>query len=326
MNLSLYKLQKTLKSNKSAQGSLVGVILASVVGTVIVGSLTQWYLSMHQNIGGLNDRLEVMSIATSEWQRLEHMSFNELEASKEKFKTPYQVGNYKVSVNLGNKGYFSNGKCGTSIPSGKYANCFQDTTMTIYNSSGEKEYTTRTLPLMAGLYTREEIDKKFAAVDEKMEGYVKNESYDPKTKTNKVSVKYEKNALTGDYMLSDYIDGKLIENSSNVAILYPRGSKTSPGILHAEEWVEIPNPFPGFYVSVEVHIYVAGRWTPPGYARISTYHREGTVTLQKDANTIVVWAREDVACTCGGYLPNEYTNLQSAPFRVIVTKLGKYEL
>ncbi|MCR4913461.1 MAG: hypothetical protein K5983_06955 [Lactobacillus sp.] len=312
--------------NNKGYGNILAVILASVVGAVIVGSITQWYLSVHKNVGGIDDHLEAMSIATSEWQHLEHMSFNELEASKEKFKTPYQVGNYKVSVNLGNKGYFSNGKCGTSIPSGKSANCFQDSTMTVYNSSGEREYTTRTLPLIAGLYTLEEIDKKIAAVGEKMEGYVKNESYDPKTKTNKVSVKYEKNPLTGDYMLSDYIDGKLIENSSNVAILYPRGSKTSPGILNASEWIELKNPFPGFYVSVEIQIFVAGRWTRTGFARMSTYDREGTVTLQKDANTIVVWSKEDVACTCGGYMPNEYTNVKSAPFRVIVTKLGKYEL
>ena len=38
MNLSLYKLRKKLNTDKSGQSSLVGVILASVIGTVIVGS------------------------------------------------------------------------------------------------------------------------------------------------------------------------------------------------------------------------------------------------------------------------------------------------
>ena len=143
---SIYK----KKSDKSGQSSLVGVILASVIGTVIVGSLTQWYLSMNKTMDRTDDRLEAISIAMSEWQRLEHMSLDELEANRENYKTPYNVGDkFTVGVNLGEQGFFNNGTC--NALTGNYAsespNCFKDTTMTVYDKDGKAIYTTRSLPL-----------------------------------------------------------------------------------------------------------------------------------------------------------------------------------
>lgn len=150
MNLSLFKLRKKLNTDKSGQSSLVGVILASVIGTVIVGSLTQWYLSMNKTMSGTNDRLEAMTIAMSEWQRLEHMSLDELEANRENYKNPYDVGEkFKVGVTLGEQGFFDEGKCNslTGTYAGENANCFKDTIMTVYDKDGNAMYTTRSLPL-----------------------------------------------------------------------------------------------------------------------------------------------------------------------------------
>lgn len=150
MNLSLYKLRKKLNTDKSGQSSLVGVILASVIGTVIVGSLTQWYISMNKTMSGTNDRLEAMTIAMSEWQRLEHMSLDELEANRENYKNPYDVGEkFKVGVTLGEQGFFDEGKCNslTGTYAGENANCFKDTIMTVYDKDGNAMYTTRSLPL-----------------------------------------------------------------------------------------------------------------------------------------------------------------------------------
>ena len=150
MNLSLYKLRKKLNTDKSGQSSLVGVILASVIGTVIVGSLTQWYISMNKTMSGTNDRLEAMTIAMSEWQRLEHMSLDELEANRENYKNPYDVGEkFKVGVTLGEQGFFDEGKCNslTGTYAGENANCFKDTIMTVYDKDGNAIYTTRSLPL-----------------------------------------------------------------------------------------------------------------------------------------------------------------------------------
>lgn len=146
---SIYK----KKSDKSGQGSLVAVILASVIGTIIISSTTQWFLSMNKTMDGTNDRLEAMTIAMSEWQRLEHMSLDELEANRENYKTPYKVGdNFTVGVNLGEQGFFDNGTC--NALTGDYAsespNCFKDTTMTVYDKDGKAMYTTRSLPLSTG--------------------------------------------------------------------------------------------------------------------------------------------------------------------------------
>ena len=105
---SIYK----KKSDKYGQGGLIAVILASVIGTIIIGSTTQWFLSMNKIMGKTNDQLEAMTIAMSEWQRLEHMSLDELEANRENYKTPYKVGdNFTVGVNLGKQGFFDNGTC-----------------------------------------------------------------------------------------------------------------------------------------------------------------------------------------------------------------------
>ena len=143
---SIYK----KKSDKYGQGGLIAVILASVIGTIIIGSTTQWFLSMNKTMGKTNDQLEAMTIAMSEWQRLEHMSLDELEANRENYKTPYKVGdNFTVGVNLGKQGFFDNGTC--NALTGDYAsespNCFKDTTMTVYDKDGKAIYTTRSLPL-----------------------------------------------------------------------------------------------------------------------------------------------------------------------------------
>lgn len=140
-------------ADKKGQGSLIAVALAGAIGALLVGSVTQWYLSMNQHMNGTNDRLEAMTIAMSEWQRLEHMSLDELEANRENYKTPYNVGDkFTVGVNLGEQGFFDNGKCNslTGDYASQSANCFKDTTMTVYDSDGRALYTTRSLPLSVG--------------------------------------------------------------------------------------------------------------------------------------------------------------------------------
>lgn len=179
MNLSLYQLKKKLKLNKQAQGGLVAVVLAGLVGSILVSSATSWYLSMRNNIGNVEDKLEAQTIAQSEWERLSHMSLDELEAKRGELAEKYSAGSdsqYQISVNLGQKGTFNNGTCG-AIGSDGYANCFKDTTITVYRD-GNRMFTTRTLPLMAGDYTRKEIDDKFASLENRMNS--KFSDYDKK--------------------------------------------------------------------------------------------------------------------------------------------------
>lgn len=183
MNLSLYKLRKQIKRDKSGQGSLVAIVLAGLVGSILVSSATSWYLSMRNNMGNLEDKLEAQTIAQSEWERLSHMSLDELEAKRGELAEKYSAGSdsqYQISVNLGEKGTFNNSTCG-DIGSDGYANCFKDTTITVYRD-GNRMFTTRTLPLMAGNYTRKEIDDKFASlkkeVDDKFASLLRLEPID----------------------------------------------------------------------------------------------------------------------------------------------------
>lgn len=158
MNLSLYKLRKQIKRYKSGQGSLVAIVLASVIGTILISSATSWYLSMRKGVGNIEDKLEAQTIAQSEWERLSHMSLDELEAKREEFAEPYSAGTdsqYQISVKLGEKGTFYEGTCG-DIGSDGYANCFKNTTITVYRD-GDRMFTTRTLPLMAEDYNRGEF-------------------------------------------------------------------------------------------------------------------------------------------------------------------------
>lgn len=155
-----------LLSNKLGQGALTATVLGGIVLSTIVASATSWYLSMRNQMGDVESRLESSTIAQSEWERLSHMSLDELESNRNTLKTPYRVGDYEVSVNLGTRGEFNNGKCGF-VESGHVANCFNDTTITVYRD-GNRLYTTRTMPLMAGNYTRKELDDKFASLNTKI--------------------------------------------------------------------------------------------------------------------------------------------------------------
>ena len=78
------------------------------------------------------------------------MSLDELEANRENYKNPYDVGEkFKVGVTLGEQGFFDEGKCNslTGTYAGENANCFKDTIMTVYDKDGNAMYTTRSLPL-----------------------------------------------------------------------------------------------------------------------------------------------------------------------------------
>lgn len=139
--------------NKKGQCSLSVAIIASTIFAAIVASATNWYLSISKTIAGTDDRLEAITIAISEWQRLEHMSLEELEANRENYKNPYGVGEkFKVGITLGEQGFFAEGKCNSLTDSyaGETANCFKDTVMTVYDKSGTSMYTTRSLPLSTG--------------------------------------------------------------------------------------------------------------------------------------------------------------------------------
>ena len=175
---------------------LIPLILAVVIGATVITPMVGWLLSINKSVGESNSKLESVTVSQSEWNRLQHMSLEELRANKETLATPYKVGDgFQVKVNLGNEGYFSNGKCGT-IPSGKYANCFKDTTITVYNNDGDRLFSSRQLPLLTGLYTQEEIDGKLSKLEQQYKEAI--QSLTTQMETNNESFKKEINQLIAD--------------------------------------------------------------------------------------------------------------------------------
>ena len=219
MNLSLYQLKKKLKLNKQAQGSLIAIVLGGVVLSTIVASGTSWYLTMRNNLGDTEDKLEAQTIAMSEWERLSHMSLDELEANRNTFKTPYSAGTgsqFSISVNLGEKGTFNGGTCGNVT--GGYANCFKNTTITVYRD-GNRMFTTRTLPLMAGDYTRKEIDAKLATLDTKINNNtnkINNNSTAITNLTNRLNGKEFVKNKTSQYDMNFRYEQKTGEDKASI--------------------------------------------------------------------------------------------------------------
>ena len=89
---SIYK----KKSDNSGQGSLVAIVLAGVVGTVLVSSLTSWYLSMHKNINKSSDELSAVSAAFNEWNKIVHDDFTQSANKSGKTESVDVMGKFTV--------------------------------------------------------------------------------------------------------------------------------------------------------------------------------------------------------------------------------------
>lgn len=133
------------------------MVLSIIITATVLAPLSAWLMSTNQKVEDSNNKLEVVSISNQEFERLKNMSIDELNANRSTFANPYSVGDYKIKVNLGAEGYFLNGKCG-SIPSGKYANCINDTSITVYDNNDRELFTSQQLPLTTRNYSREDID------------------------------------------------------------------------------------------------------------------------------------------------------------------------
>lgn len=312
MNLSLLKLKKLI--GKSGQGSLIAVALGGVLLSTLVASATSWYITMRKNIGNTEDKLEAQTIAISEWERLSHMSLDELEAKRSELAKPYSAGagsQYQVSVNLGQKGTFNGGTCGAV--SGGYANCFKDTTITVYRD-GSRMFTTRTLPLMAGDYTRKEIDdllanikndytNKYNTLANRLNGkeFVKN-----KTPNYDLNFRYEK--VEGDSELT------LHAYNGNTEIDF--GGKNSYGALDWNEVIAITwHDFrPSGYTEQDVAIkttqglftapcdgilYLTSTGVPRGVLRGQTYNPRDVPALRQSNG--YYWINDHVGLSGAGY-------------------------
>ena len=77
MNLSLHRLKKKLKLNKKAQGNLLAVLLGGVVFSILIASITYWYLSLNNNINISEESMTSQSIAQDQWDKIINGDFKD---------------------------------------------------------------------------------------------------------------------------------------------------------------------------------------------------------------------------------------------------------
>ena len=115
--------------------SLVEIIIGSSILSLIVVGASLWLLNMNQSVSQMDEKLYASSIAMNEWEKLSHMTMNELEESREKLKEKQKIGDYEMSINLGEKGTFSDGVCGKNKDG--IQNCFSDSEIKIFKNDEE---------------------------------------------------------------------------------------------------------------------------------------------------------------------------------------------
>ena len=138
------KVLNYLNTNKSAQGSLVAVVAASVILSVIVASATQWYLAFNKNLNVSGDSLTGMSIAKDIWDKMTTQDFEEMKGKAGTTETS-DVGGYTVTREYGQAGVFdeSTGECkvGSGSPTADNPRACMDVTIKVTDKDGKQVFT-----------------------------------------------------------------------------------------------------------------------------------------------------------------------------------------
>ena len=138
------KVLNYLNTNKSAQGSLVAVVAASVILSVIVASATQWYLAFNKNLNVSGDSLTGMSIAKDIWDKMTTQDFEEMKGKAGTTETS-DVGGYTVTREYGQAGVFdeSTGECkvGSGEPTADNPRACMDVTIKVTDKDGKQVFT-----------------------------------------------------------------------------------------------------------------------------------------------------------------------------------------
>lgn len=116
-----------------------------------------------------------------------------------------------------------------------------------------------------------------------------------------------------------------VNNLGSITI-YPNGSESAPATINLSDYITFPSPFPGFEVNCDAQIQVGGVW----YSSAFVYDSGGVgVRAAKvpDSDEIGVIAGSKyiyASSAFGGDIPQiaSGTNGTSAPFRVVVSRVG----
>ena len=194
------KVLNYLNENKSAQGSLIAVVAASVILSVIVASATQWYLAFNKSLNVSNDSLTGMSIAKDIWDKMTTQDFEDMKGKTGTTETS-NVGGYTVTREYGQAGVFdeSTGECkvGSGSPTTDNPRACMDVTIKVTDKDGKQVFTA----------TPTRVSQNLGNF------YVKNDNF-PKEFKVKMEDKDESAEMPEGKALYAYVDGQKVPLSS----------------------------------------------------------------------------------------------------------------
>ncbi len=153
--------------NRSGQGSLVGVIVATVMFSMIVAAGTEWYLSMNKSTGRMQEQMAAQSYAYNEWQNVLAEDYDSLSSKtrknvSDKFDLKRDVGAEKIISGSGKE---------------------KDVVITVYRKGTDQVayamHSGKARPTMDNYYTKAQAD---AMVDKKLKELIRLENEDKNVK------------------------------------------------------------------------------------------------------------------------------------------------
>ena len=247
------KVLNYLNENKSAQGSLIAVVAASVILSVIVASATQWYLAFNKSLNVSSDSLTGMSIAKDIWDKMTTQDFEDMKGKAGTTDTS-DVGGYTVTREYGQAGVFdeSTGECkvGSGSPTTDNPRACMDVTMKVTDKDGKQVFTA----------TPTRVSQNLGNF------YVKNDNF-PKEFKVKMEDKDESVEMPEGKALYAYVDGQKVPLSSQGS-----GITIIQGLAPSGTLIPLPDGYEEnecvWFVSVaEMHDYC----TPDDIGSFSAY-------------------------------------------------------
>ncbi len=153
--------------NRSGQGSLVGVIVATVMLSMICAAGTEWYLSINKSTGRMQEQMAAQSYAYNEWQNVLAEDYDSLSSKdrknvSDKFDIKRDVGAEKTISGSGKE---------------------KDVVITVYRKGTDQVayamQSGKARPTMDNYYTKAQAD---AMVDKKVKELIRLENIDNNVK------------------------------------------------------------------------------------------------------------------------------------------------
>ena len=273
------KVLNYLNENKSAQGSLIAVVAASVILSVIVASATQWYLAFNKSLNVSSDSLTGMSIAKDIWDKMTTQDFADMKGKAGTTETS-NVGGYTVTREYGQAGVFdeSTGECkvGSGSPTTDNPRACMDVTIKVTDKDGKQVFTA----------TPTRVSQNLGNF------YVKNDNF-PKEFKVKMEDKDESVEMPEGKALYAYVDGQKVPLSSQGgAVGNPElgWTKLSNGLIL--QWGVISNLPTQTTITISLPIaftsacYVA--FTQSAQTSRSNSYNNSGIVLAKSTNTITI--------------------------------------